>query len=585
VLFFARRTHPLSEPSSSRRRFLKQTAALSLLYGSHRTLAHSQMAAMKPAAQIPNAPDSHAPMLHVLELPPFVDPLPTPGPLGTPSPHKLKITMREIHAQVHRDLPATRMWSYGPTPLGPIVEARSNHPLQIEWINHLPTQHFLPIDHSLHGCGRDIPDVRAVVHVHGAKAPSRDDGYPTDWFVSGKSRTCHYPLQQDAATLWYHDHAMGLNRLNTYAGMVGLFLIRDEAEAALNLPAGPYEVPLVLYDRNFTADGQLFYASSGIPNHPWVPEFTGDGILLNGKLRPFFDVEPRLYRFRVLNASNSRFFGLSLDNKQPLIQIGSDQGLLASPTGLKSLNLAPAERADLLIDFSQLAGHTLHLRTGALDILQFRVAKASSSAPSSGAPSSAATTPGAPFMQSHRMSGPSRASANLLPPPATGTTPQIPKTLRSIPRTPEASATRTRTITLDEYQDGIGNPMIMLLNRKHWHDPVTETPTLNTTEIWEFVNLTEDTHPMHLHLVRFQILDRRVFDTFAYQTAPHPRFRGPAQPPTANELGWKDVVQCPPGMITRIIARFEGYPGKYLYHCHVLEHEANDMMRPFEVIA
>ena len=160
--------------------------------------------------------------------------------------------MREIHAKVHRDVPPTRMWSYGPTPLAPIVEARSGHPLEIEWVNNLPTTHFLPIDHSLHGCGHDLPDVRTVTHVHGARVPSKYDGYPTDWFVPGKSRTCLYPLQQDAATLWYHDHAMGLNRLNTYAGLFGIFLVRDQVEDSLHLPSGKYEIPLVLYDRNFT---------------------------------------------------------------------------------------------------------------------------------------------------------------------------------------------------------------------------------------------------------------------------------------------------------------------------------------------
>ncbi len=517
------------------------------------------MAATHPAGQTPNA---RIPMLHVLELPPFVDALPVPAPLGQPSPRKLQITMREIHAKVHRDLPATRMWSYGPTPLAPILEARAGRALQIEWINRLPTRHFLPIDHSLHGCGRDLPDVRTTAHLHGARVSSKYDGYPTDWFVPGQSRTCRYPLRQDAATLWYHDHAMGLNRLNTYAGMIGLFLLRDQTEDTLRLPSGRYEIPLILYDRNFTADGQLFYATSGDPDHPWIPEFPGDGILINGKLRPYFEVEPRLYRFRVLNAANSRFFGLSLDNKQPLIQIGSDQGLLSTPAALSYLNLAPAERADLLLDFTPLAGRTLHLRTGALDILQFRVAPSPSH--KSGCPAS----------------GPSDVGSSC----AT-TLSALPQILRPVPRIPESEAAVTRTITLNEYQDKIGNPMVMLLNNKHWHEPVTETPKLNTTEIWEFVNLTEDTHPMHLHLVRMQILDRRVFDTFAYQTDPHPRFRGPAEPPAANELGWKDTVQCPAGMVTRVIMRFEGYPGKYLYHCHILEHEANDMMRPFEVIA
>jgi spore coat protein A len=502
-----------------------------------------QMAPMQPSSS--SAKAKPIPMLHVLELPPFVDALPLPAAAPHAAPHKLRIEMREIYAKVHRDLKPTRMWSYGPTPLGPIVEARSGQPLEIEWVNNLPTTHFLPIDHSLHGCGHDIPDVRTVTHVHGAKVNTKEDGYPEDWFVAGQSRICHYPNQQDAATLWYHDHAMGLNRLSTYAGLFGFYLIRDHAEDALHLPSGKYEVPLIFYDRNFTADAQLFYGTSGDPEHPWVPEFTGDGILINGKIRPYFEVEPRLYRFRLLNTANSRFFILSLSNQQALTQIGSDQGLLSSPVDANRLVLAPAERADILIDFSHSAGETLHIRTSALDILELRVAKNSAS--------------------------PSSIS--------------IPKTLRTIQRTPESAATVTRTITLNEYQDRVQNPMIMLLNNKRWHDPVTETPKLNSTEIWEFVNQTEDTHPMHIHLVRFQLLDRRVFDVFEYMAHKNLRFLSPPQPPAPNELGWKDTIQCPAGMITRVIIRFEGYPGKYLYHCHILEHEANDMMRPFEVIA
>ena len=142
----------------------------------------------------------------------------------------------------------------------------------------------------------------------------------------------------------------------------------------------------------------------------------------------------------------------------------------------------------------------------------------------------------------------------------------------------------TRTITLDEALNGRGDSMLMVLNRKRWMEPVTERPRLNSTEIWEFVNLTEDTHPIHLHLVRFQVLDRRTFDVFAYQNEKGLRYLAAAMKPEANEMGWKDTVQCPPGMITRIITKFEGYTGKYLYHCHILEHESNDMMRPFEVV-
>ena len=489
-------------------------------------------------------------MLHSLELPPFVDAMPVPEriqplpPKRKGAPHTLKVTMREVQAKYHRDVPASRFWSYGDGALAPLIEVRAKQPVEIEWLNRLPAKHFLPVDHTLHGCGKELPEVRAIVHVHGAKVLPKDDGYPTDWFAPGASRTCLYPLEQEATALWYHDHAMGLNRLNIYAGLFGMFVIRDEAEDRLGLPSGRYEVPLMLYDRDFTAEGQLFYPDSGIEGHPWVPEFIADAILVNGKLRPYLEVEPRLYRFRVLNCANSRFFALSLSGQAKFMQIGSDQGLFSAPVWMAHLNVAPAERADLLIDFSGMAGQKVHLLNGALEIVEFRVA-------GGGAPVKSA----------------------------------VPGALRPVVRTPESEAVMTRTITLNEYRDRVQNPMVMLLNRKHWHEPVTETPKLNTTEIWEFVNLTEDVHPMHLHLVRFQLLDRRVFDVFAYETREELKFLGAAIAPEAHEMGWKDTIQCPPGMITRIIMRFEGYAGKYLYHCHILEHESNDMMRPFEVLA
>jgi spore coat protein A len=360
--------------------------------------------------------------------------------------------------------------------------------------------------------------------------------------------------------LWYHDHAMGLNRLNIYAGLVGMMLVRDEHEDALHLPSGKYEIPLTFYDRNFSADGQLYYPTSGDPEHPWVSEFAGDAILLNGKIRPYLEVEPRLYRFRVLNAANSRFFALSLSDGKRFHQIGTDQGLLSAPVELASLNLAPAERADLLIDFSDAAGKHLHLvHGGAFDVLQIRVGNRS------GAPS-ASHVPGRKLDV--------RSPSGI-----------VPTTLRPVAHIPESDAILTRTIDLHDLLNGTGNSMLMLLNGKHWHEPVTERPRLNSTEIWEFVNLSEDTHPMHLHLVRFQLLDRRQFDVFAYLNKKGLRYLDAAVPPEPNELGWKDTVQCPPGMITRIITKFEGYTGKYLYHCHILEHESNDMMRPFEVIA
>ena len=557
----------------TRREFLEQAAAVGVLARVGGLLAqnHDGMAGMGQAGQrkkqvTPKNPTSNTGeatppvlMLHSLELTPFVDELPLPeriGPGISGGSKHLRVTMREVHAKVHRDVPPTRMWSYGDGALAPLIEARSHQTLKVDWVNRLPAKHFLAIDHSLHGCGRDVPEVRNCAHLHGGRTPSNDDGYPEDWFVPGKSRVCTYPLEQDATALWFHDHAMGLNRINLYAGLFGMMLVRDEAEDALELPSGKYELPLILYDRDFTADGQLFYPESGDPEHPWVPEFAGDAILINGKIRPYVQVEPREYRMRLLNTANSRFFRLAFvkpdagakgrDKTAPLTlrQIGADQGLLRAAVTLPVLALAPAERADVLVDFSSLAGQTLHLRNGALDILEIRVA------------SGPAITPKA-----------------------------LPAQLRAISAPDPAAATVTRTITLNEYKDGIGNSMVMLLNRKHWHEPVTETPKLNSTEIWEFVNLTEDTHPMHLHLVRFRILDRQVFEPFDYLTKRTLKTLGPRTAPAENEAGWKDVVRCPAGEITRILVHFEGYTGKYLYHCHILEHEANDMMRPFEVVA
>jgi spore coat protein A len=532
----------------SRRSFLRQASAFGVALGARRALALQAMRGMqmgpvpKRDGQVAGPPVE---MLHSLSLTPFVDALPLPESVRAEGSKPLRIAMREIHAKVHRDVPPTRMWSYGETALAPLIEAQSGQPFAVRWENRLPREHFLPIDHSLHGCGAGVPDVRAVVHLHGARAKTKDDGYPDDWYVTGQSRVCHYPMEQESAALWYHDHAMGINRLNIYAGLVGTMLIRDEREEALGLPSGKYEIPLMLYDRNFSADGQLYYPTSGDPEHPWVSEFAGDAILTNGKIRPYVEVEPRLYRFRIVNGANSRFLALSLPGRQAFHQIGSDQGLLATPVRLTNLNLAPAERADLLIDFSEAAGKEMYLLNGAFEILQFRVGRASG------------------------------ATATAM----------VPATLRELPRMEESAATVTRRITLDEALDGIGNSMLMVLNRKRWHEPVTEKPRLNSTEVWEFVNLTEDTHPMHLHLVRFQVLDRRTFDVFAYRNGKGLRYLTGALEPEPNEMGWKDVVQCPPGMITRIVVKFEGYTGKYLYHCHILEHEANDMMRPFEVVA
>ena len=322
----------------------------------------------------------------------FVDPLPIP-PIAQASgrrsvPPELlgshsadahsvvryyRVPMRPLEAKVHRDTKPTRWWGAAGSVPGPTIETRSGQGVLIEWANELPQQHFLPIDHKLHGAGADKPQVRTVIHVHGAKAPPQSDGYPEDWVVPGKSNLYFYPNQQDAAMLWYHDHAMGINRLNIYAGILGTYLVRDSAEDALNLPKGKYEVPLVIFDRLFTLDHQLLYPVSPNPENPWVPEVFGNAILVNGKLFPYLEVEPRRYRFRLLNGSNGRFYHLSLGEGFRFYQIGTDQGLLPAPVPLTSLVIAPGERADLVVDFSEHRGEPVILKSDSFVIMQFRV--------------------------------------------------------------------------------------------------------------------------------------------------------------------------------------------------------------------
>ncbi len=329
-----------------------------------------------------------------------------------------------------------------------------------------------------------------------AKTPPASDGYPEDWYPPGQSRSYYYPNRQDAALLWYHDHSMGINRLNVYAGLLGLHIIRDAAEEALHLPGGKYEVPLVLFDRDLRKDGQLSYPVSPDPEHPWVPEAFGEVQLVNGKVFPYLDVEPRKYRFRILNGANGRFYRLSLSPAAQLHQIGTDQGLLSAPIDVPSVQLAPGERADVVIDFAGHGGDKILLVSDSFTLMQFRVSRTPVSDPSA-----------------------------------------LPASLRPLPRIAESAAILTRRLTLDEQTNMVAESQGMLLNKTPWHMPITEKPVLGTTEIWELVNLTDDVHPIHLHMVKFQILDRRRFDGFEYMTAGTLRYTGPVMAPDANETG------------------------------------------------
>jgi spore coat protein A, manganese oxidase len=525
---------------TTRRIFLSTAALAAAGAVARRAIAHAMPSVAPPT--VPNLdPNSLARFVDALPLPTIARPV---GVMGSSGEQHYRVAMRSIAAKLHRDLPPTNLWSYGGVVPGVMFDTRGGQGLRVEWVNELPPKHFLPIDHSLHGAEAGVPESRGVVHLHGGKTPPEGDGYPEDWYPPGQSRVYHYPNNQDAALLWYHDHAMGINRLNVYAGLLGLHVIRDAVEEALHLPSGRYEVPLVLFDRDLRKDGQLSYPVSADPQRPWVPEAFGEAHLVNGKLFPYLDVEPRKYRLRVLNGANGRFYRLSLTPNVEMFQIGADQGLLQAPVPVSHVQLAPGERADLIVDFSQHRGAQLVLASDTFTLMQFRVSA-------------------------------SRVSDDSA----------MPAALRPVPRIAESAAILTRRLTLDEQTNMVAESQGMLLNKTPWHMPITERPLLGTTEIWELANLTDDVHPIHLHMVKFQILDRRRFDGFEYMTAGTLRYIGPAMAPDANEMGWKDTVRVNAKTVTRIIVPFEGYPGRYVWHCHILEHEDNEMMRPYEVLS
>lgn len=531
----------------TRRSVLKTGAALAAMS----SVSARRVIAMQQNMAMGHQPVRSAHTLDATKLEPFVDALQLPvlqhlqgrhssSTLGAVDAPYYHVPIREIHDKLHRDLPPARLWGYGATSAPVLFETRSGDDVLIEWDNQLPEKHFLPLDKPMHGMEHD-PETRLSTHLHGARVPAVSDGYPENWYGPGKSRLCYYPNHQDATALWMHDHAMGTGRFNVFAGLMGWYIIRDDFEDALGLPSGKYELPLLIYDRSFTPDGQLYY-----PNPPdegaWSQEYLGDAMVVNGKVKPYHEVEPRRYRLRIANTANSRFFSLAFSNGMSFYAIGSDQGMLPAPNEMKRLVLAPAERADIIVDFSQACGERVQLISDRLNLMQFRVSAGS-----------------------------------------VQDTSRLPETLRPVKRIAEMEAARTREMTLNQFDGDNGEPMVMLLNRRHWADPVTETVKLGSTEIWTLINLTEDTHPIHLHMVRFQILDRQTFAEYEYLANGKIVATGDRLPPAPHEMGWKDVVQCPPYAITRIIVPFQGYAGRYLWHCHILEHEANDMMRPYEV--
>ena len=561
--------------------------------------------------------------------------------------------------------PATTVWGYGAVKHGGAfnypsftIEAKANRPVRVKWINQLVDgagnylPHLLPVDPTLHWAnpaggteGRDSsPDfdstpgpytgpVPMVVHLHGGHSAEESDGYAEAWYLPNAnniptgyarvgshydtfrekaqgingatwepgSAVFQYANDQRAGTNWFHDHTLGMTRLNVYAGPAGFYNIRGGSS---DLPAGVlpgpapqlgdpsgtryYEIPIAIQDRSFNQDGSLFYPSSreffdgfagpyiGESDSDiapiWNPEFFGNTMVVNGRTWPSLQVEPRRYRFRFLNGCNSRFLILKIVTNPaatrpaspalPFWQIGSEGGFLPAPVQLDYLLMTLAERADVIVDFTGLpVGTELYLINEAPD------EPFGGGVPETDFPAADPATTG----QVMRFTVVPLTSADTSVPPAQLTLPAF---------TPLGAATVTRQLSLNEVDsetiEGVGPESALLGTMAdgtavhlHWDDEITENPALNSTEVWEMYNFTQDAHPIHIHEVMFQVVNRQPFE-------------GVSRSPESWETGYKDTVIAYPGEITRVKAKFD-LPGLYVWHCHIVEHEDNEMMRPYRV--
>ena len=529
----------------------------------------------------------------------YLTPLPLPGAgivVATPSVVSAGVTHyvfteRVISRQLHPQLPSTPLFAYDDGSglggqagsFGMAIAAHTGSPLSVAYTNALPTTYpsWIPVDTRL---TPRTNEVRTMTHLHGGFVAADSDGNPAvtpDGFGPGETQTVYYPNQvtdQPASLLWFHDHGLGATRLNVFAGLAAGYILRDDYDTggagnANGLPFGAYEVPLVIQDRMFNADGTFLYPTSLIPGVTWIGEYFGDVMLVNGKVWPYLDVEPRLYRFRILNGCNARILNLDMGGAR-MWQIGAEGGMWAAPVPIKQIVLTPAERADVLVDFTPFGGKnklTLQMKN------------------SSPPPPIATPAPSLPQVMELRVSGGAAV-------PFT-----IPTTLIGGRDANLPATTTKRFITLNEV--AANTPQWRLtLNGQPFSDASTETPHAGSVEDWYYVNLTPDTHPMHPHLVTHQVIGRVPFDVAAYTAAagmgaggvpggvdPTPFATGAMLPPDPTERGFKDTVKANPGFFTIIRAKFDlpsgvTAPQRYVHHCHIVEHEDNDMMRPYTVI-
>ena len=564
--------------------------------------------------------------------------------------------------------------------LGPTIVAQEGVPISIDWINALPGPHLLDVDTTLHGAPESYENetVHVQPHVHGGLTVASSDGNPfaTDAFLG--TETYNYRNAQSALTSWYHDHALGITRLNVYAGLAGFYIIRDDKDTGigdnpqtpvdenpLDLPSnyfgvdytgGPgsgvdpdaaYELPIVIQDKTFDSTGNLYYPAipgdplagpgnltvavppgvqnpfPGAPTSPTVvPEYGGDVMIVNGVAWPTLNVDPRTYRFRLLNGSDSRFYELRLPGGVNFQVIGTDNGLLDGPAvPVRNLRIAPGERYDVIIDFSQQAGNTLTLRN---------VEGGKGARPIFNDPQTTGQ-----IMQFNVQ--------NVVPSISDPVNPQWKIDLRPNETLPvwtkNGNGTWTSTVgtttlpgthalAVFEGLDPYGRifPHLGTVNEGSllWADAngdvvprPAETVTADAYTLFEVYNTTPDSHPIHLHGTEFQILERQRFkatlltkdllteggliaqgSTIADTSGDglintnDITLLGRPTPVPAYEAGLKDTAIVDPGERILVVAKYDssllndpiaGAAGKYVWHCHILSHEDHEMMRPLQV--
>jgi spore coat protein A, manganese oxidase len=523
----------------------------------------------------------------------YVERLPLPGAgivvASQSGLDEYTFSQTEIARQLHPDLPPTPLWAYDDGSglegqagsFGMAVVAESGRPLTVNYRHALRETYpsWLPVDTRLTPLGNQV---RLMTHLHGGFVAADSDGNPAvtpNGFGPGETQRVLYPnqrAQMPASLLWFHDHGLGTTRLNVFAGLAAAYILRDAFDTGsepnpIGIPGGAYEIPLVVQDRQFNPDGTFRYPRSNIEGATWIGEYFGDTMLVNGKVWPFLDVEPRMYRFRILNGCNARI--LTLDIGGPTFwQIGAEGGMWDVPVPVSRMVLAPAERADILVDFAKFAGRTLVMKN-------FR-------------PSAPVSNPAPSLEQVMQIRVGTTVSRR-------GPT-AIPSSLLGGRRAVLGPPTRTRYITLNEIDTDEPTWFLNLNGVRFDGGPVTETPRVGSIEDWVYINMTGDTHPMHTHLVTFEVIGRTPFNVEAFEEAnegphgvpggidPRPFATGPMLPPDPEERGFKDTVKANPGTFTTIRAKFDlpagvAAPQTYVHHCHIVEHEDNDMMRPFTV--